>query len=122
MPPLKSRPTEDDDLENETSKDLSNKNDDFWTHYNEPPSEMAQNEEANTYYTELMEGVDNSHDVEFYEHTQTRRSERARKRTNRYKTEEISLILHVENNMNKEQIHETITKALTDEESDVFLP
>ena len=65
MPPLKSRPTEDDDLENETSKDLSNKNDDFWTHYNEPPSEMAQNEEANTYYTELMEGVDNSHDVNF---------------------------------------------------------
>ena len=36
--------------------------------------------------------------------------------------EEISLLLHVENNMNKEQINETVTKALTDEEIDVFIP
>ena len=35
-----------------------------------PLSEMVQNEEANTDYTELMEGVDRSQDVEIYEHTQ----------------------------------------------------
>ena len=69
-----------------------------------------------------MEGVDTSRDVEFYEHTHTRRSGRTRKRTNRYKTEEVSLLLHVENNIIKEQINETVTKALTDEEIDVFLP
>ena len=69
-----------------------------------------------------MEGVDTSQDVEFYEHTQTRWSGRTRKRTNRYKTEAISLILHVETIMNKEQINKTITKAITDEQIDVFLP
>ena len=54
MPPLEPRLTEDDDLENKTSKDFSDESDDFWTHFNEHPSEMAQKEEANTDYTELM--------------------------------------------------------------------
>ena len=122
MPPLEPRPTQDKDLINETSKDFTDERDNFWTHFNDPVSEMVQNEEANTDYTELMEGVDESQDVEFYEHTQTRRSGRTRKRINRYKTEEISLILHVENNMTKEQINETITKAITDEKTLSFYP
>ena len=122
MPPLEPRPTEDEDLETETSKESVDEIDDFWSHLNDPSSEIVQNEEANTDYTELMEGGDKSQDVEFYEHTQTRRSGRTRKRINRYKTEEISLILHVENNMTKEQINETITKAITDEKTLSFYP
>ena len=89
--------------------------DDFWNEMVNQRHLNIPQENENTNYTQLLHGINFDADVEFFDHIQQRRSTRTRKRTNRYKTQELNLILHVENKFQKEQLFQTITNNLQEE-------
>ena len=134
MPPLEEYYSSDDEDLNTGYHDKEDKEDedDFFNSF--PPQHQTLDEDVSsildnsletsnqtTDYTEILNNLDVESEVQYYEDTQNRRTRRQRVNTNRYKPQELHLIMAVENRMTEETISDSIAQAI-EEDITPFLP